>query len=99
MSGEARLREDIAAFGRLLTGLGLAHGSTGVMRTEKARLAPKRSSRRAVVCARLESFGSCFAILDSVLMCHIEIPPDTRTRTSMTSESPRDNAGTLTHPT
>jgi len=29
MSGEARLREDIAAFGRLLTGLGLAHGSTG----------------------------------------------------------------------
>jgi ribulose-5-phosphate 4-epimerase/fuculose-1-phosphate aldolase len=29
VSGEARLREDIAAFGQLLTGLGLAHGSTG----------------------------------------------------------------------
>jgi ribulose-5-phosphate 4-epimerase/fuculose-1-phosphate aldolase len=26
---ESRLREDIAAFGELLTGLGLAHGSTG----------------------------------------------------------------------
>ena len=26
---ETRLREDIAAFGELLTGLGLAHGATG----------------------------------------------------------------------
>jgi ribulose-5-phosphate 4-epimerase/fuculose-1-phosphate aldolase len=29
MSGESRLREDIATFGQMLTGLGLAHGSTG----------------------------------------------------------------------
>jgi ribulose-5-phosphate 4-epimerase/fuculose-1-phosphate aldolase len=29
VSGEPRLREDIATFGQLLTGLGLAHGSTG----------------------------------------------------------------------
>ena len=29
MSSESRLREDIATFGQMLTGLGLAHGSTG----------------------------------------------------------------------